>query len=520
MKNLQILLILFVMALTANPNYAQVDECVTHILPFNPEVIRGEEYTPTLGAPPKGPTTKENKIRKIYWLHGMTGVDGSWAAASTFTNLNWGQYMTPRHLRYTDVQHSVPLAANHVYSQLDVAIHKGSDPELEEELWDDYIIAHSMGGVVGRRVEKFILDNGRAHPYGGLVTFGSPHAGSRLAEIKVNNPERISAFLTTSCKELLAGPTKQFVESSNLARIIDRIFYWSKGLDESILEKVCDLVGPLGLSLLDSKMSVPIEKSIVPGNPDLLEIANVPAYDSDLNTVAFYGEEFDFDDMAHRFLFSVNKDVNDYPLMGADVMDDEALKESNDLRVAYNKRFEMWRDRARANPLGICKYFIAGKCWGGYTSQAELYNTAKKWRDGRDWFDKLNNRWKYLMGGLQVQIGGTDCYCSCMETDENGFMVDVLHPVACDPSEECLGYMNGPFFSFCAYVEVTGFILEQLASDGLVTANSAKALPNAKYPSVKMEGSGHFQMRNDSELEKALRTLYGGDIDLYFKLGE
>ena len=47
-------------------------------------------------------------------------------------------------------------------------------------------------------------------------------------------------------------------------------------------------------------------------------------------------------------------------------------------------------------------------------------------------------------------------------------------------------------------------------SDGVVLAESAKTWPGVNAVGKAMEGSNHFQMRNDSQLKKALIELFTG----------
>ena len=52
-------------------------------------------------------------------------------------------------------------------------------------------------------------------------------------------------------------------------------------------------------------------------------------------------------------------------------------------------------------------------------------------------------------------------------------------------------------------------------SDGVVLAESAKGFPDATV-GAPLNGSNHFQMRNDSQLKKALLGLYDGDNGDWF----
>jgi len=53
-------------------------------------------------------------------------------------------------------------------------------------------------------------------------------------------------------------------------------------------------------------------------------------------------------------------------------------------------------------------------------------------------------------------------------------------------------------------------------SDGVVLAESAKTWPGVNAVGLPLEGSNHFQMRNDSQLKIALNGLYNGDNGIWF----
>lgn len=274
---------------------------------------------------------------------------------------------------------------------------------------------------------------------------------------------------------------------------------------------MCEQVKEIGLNYAETLMSQPIEASLVPGSQELALIANTPSPEADIHSVAFYGEEFDKNDMAIRFLYSVTKNPNTYPTMQADQMDDEAIKDYNN---HYNNYFTNYN-----NSLEIAKKFPLGNFYNGaYFSQADLYDLAYKWKDGTDWLSSLNNRWKWIIGALDVaQSNDKFCQCICkyeeMSVNGNGYSFEVDYPADCGVPNACDIWKNNPYYNVtCSYEEEVTYELVNYASDGLVVNQSAMALPNAKYQSRKMIGSGHFQMRNDSELKKALNLLYNTSI--------
>lgn len=60
-------------------------------------------------------------------------------------------------------------------------------------------------------------------------------------------------------------------------------------------------------------------------------------------------------------------------------------------------------------------------------------------------------------------------------------------------------------------------IYVEIPSDGVVTAESAAAMPNVGKQ-IEMEGSNHFQMRNDMELQDKLTKLFKGGHGQWFFL--
>lgn len=523
MKKLTITIIAILQCISCIMLHAQSDKCET-VSVFNDPVERdGDIVPPTLSNPPTWKVEASGKKKEIYFVHGLGGNDGSWSRANAYTIQGWSPFVKTHLLNYENNQNGSLLeAAGALYTQLDPGV--TNDPELEKELKRNYIIAHSLGGLVSRRLEHiYASDQMSIRPYGGIVTFGSPHQGAALAHKKVYQPDEIKRFIELTCKSLLGGPSAE-IQKNITAKLglnsvlIDRLLVIFDETD-FLSEKVCEMLKDIGFGIAEKLMSNPIEASIAPGSQDLALIANTPAPEADIHSVAFYGEEFDYKDMAIRFLYSVTKNPNTYPLMQADQMDDEALKDYNSHYNKYFTNYNKWLGRANKYPLG--NFYN-----GSYFSQADLYDLAYKWKDGADWLSSLNNRWKWIIGALDVaQSNDKFCQCICkyeeMSVNGNGYSFEVEYPADCGVPNTCDIWKNNPYYNVtCTYEEEVTYELVNYASDGLVVNQSAMALPNAKYPPVRMVGSSHFQMRNDSELDKALKLLYGGGINDYFKLGE
>lgn len=62
------------------------------------------------------------------------------------------------------------------------------------------------------------------------------------------------------------------------------------------------------------------------------------------------------------------------------------------------------------------------------------------------------------------------------------------------------------------------FVVAQRKSDGFILAESAMNGPGATpgIPVTVMDGSGHMQMKNDSNMELAVDAIFTGDIHPFF----
>jgi len=497
--------------------HAQVDQCSDTPVSFDPEVIMREYEPPVLSDyPAPAPPESLNK-RKIWFVHGLAGNDASWASGNAYTLQKWSDKVSTRLVDYLNFQKGdLWQASAKLFSDMDPG--NVNDPEQIEAYKRDFIIAHSLGGLVARRLEHhYYSDDVSVKPYGGIVTFGTPHLGAQLADFKVNNHQSLQHFVKVTCKGLLAGPVEEKVKTNGFTRWIDRMLFWTD-LSDWVTKPVCDQVSTIGLTVFEKLMTEPIEASIVPGSAELQALANTPSPQSQLHTVAFWGEEFDNDDMAIRFLFSSTKDVNSYPLMQADVMDDDALADANEILSTYLSHYQKWRNRSKK---------IFGNWYNGkYYSQGDMIDLAHAWYGGVQWFSVLNPRWKSMVGTtVSIPNGSMECFCDCRYEDKNyasnGFAFDILHAVDCGLPMACGIYeMDKNYNVQCDYIENEVIMTYETTSDGVVTRESAVAFPNAKYSPRKMVGSGHMQMRNDSELEKSLKLLYTGGVNVYFKLEE
>jgi len=523
MKSLFYIPLLLAGLLLATTLSAQEEKCPLRPFQFDPNIVQRDVPNPELDTTtiPLGKGTGD--LRKIYWIHGMGGGEDSWSQAVHLTETNYGQYVQNVKINYGDYHNSISSAATNSLHHFGDKFKVG-DTVLAEKLKRDYLIAHSLGGLVARQMDLYYnTNNGLIKPYGGLVTFGTAHAGAHLAHIKVHEKHVIQHFVETTCKELLPGPLKHEILKNPIGKILDNIMISMDG-GEWLTNKLCDQITELGVKFMETKFSIPIEQSLVPGNKDILDIANTPFVGEELHSIAFYGEEHDEnDDMAIRFLFSINKNALSYPNMEADSMDGHALATAQNLRQYYEEKYELYKSKNVNNPYWIIPInpFI-GIPVNIFTNGAnkDLRQAEQAFAKGIRWFDLLNGRWKILIGARVVEHDvETNCRCECEAKSDpsNPYEIKTIHPVDCNNPKICTNFENGKYGKCIFDSDISDVYIDE-PSDGLVTKSTAMALPNARYEPIQMLGSGHFQMRNDSNLEEQLKSLYSGGSKKYFWL--
>ncbi|HMR87382.1 MAG TPA: hypothetical protein PKD51_04475 [Saprospiraceae bacterium] len=138
-------------------------------------------------------------------------------------------------------------------------------------------------------------------------------------------------------------------------------------------------------------------------------------------------------------------------------------------------------------------------------------NLTNAWKKGVDWFPTLNPTWKNLIGAGPYEVNQTGCECS--HYNHGNLVYTQFYPgITICPSNQ----NNGQYTVVCnPTYEVTAVTN---ASDAFILAESAMNMPRANYEPRLMQGSNHLQMRNDSEMGKAVDAIFFGGLDRpYFK---
>lgn len=115
---------------------------------------------------------------------------------------------------------------------------------------------------------------------------------------------------------------------------------------------------------------------------------------------------------------------------------------------------------------------------------------------GLRWMRDANFEYQELIGGIQnIQISNQ---CNCTYSDPiSGVHLDFTYQTNDDCASLIGTIIDGKYIENS--YPLVYIAAQKNESDGFVLANSAKAMPGQDRP-IRMQGSGHFQMRNDSNL--------------------
>jgi pimeloyl-ACP methyl ester carboxylesterase len=155
------------------------------------------EETP-VGDPGNGGMGAE---RKVVWVHGLEGSLGSWGHYAP-------KFQSERKMTSFSVQYANKNAGLYAES-VDEAVEKikpqlNSNNIIQSASTNTIFVAHSLGGLVTRALDKQMSATGQNPYYGGFVTFSTPHKGAIIAQSLAEG--KVHAFLDDGTHRLLKGP--------------------------------------------------------------------------------------------------------------------------------------------------------------------------------------------------------------------------------------------------------------------------------------------------------------------------
>ena len=195
--------------------------------------------------------------------------------------------------------------------------------------------------------------------------------------------------------------------------------------------------------------------------------------------------------MTARFLGSILNSPNSTGLYGADILDAEGIATVANAITVYQDNVNMFQDIHDDICSGTIIFCVstAGR-------------TADAFRRGLTWFPEMNPTWKWIIGAERGDLIETGCVC----TDNNGQKTTIQGVNNCNNQ-----YVGYPWVSCETQFE---YRIRSHPSDGFILAESAMNAPGRNYKAQLMPGSNHMQMKNDSQMEEAVRKIFDDGIEL------
>lgn len=497
----------------------------------SPRVKTTTKFTKTISDfdPPAPPPKGDPEVfdfegdRIIFWVHGLAGSNASWSRAAEATAVSGA----PTHPDYparkavNDLPTYTDFSMNNAAFSVNNAMwdSKGAYMSLGDVLPEQNIaIGHSQGGLVIRNVDRLFPQNDagldfepyRVAPFGGMVTFGTPHQGAQiLNNVDFNGPDMARQFATKTCNDLGAGPIQEKLNTVDLGilNIFNGIARNAlSGAGGQLLSQSCNVLGNVVVPIFFDDFTSGITEDYKVGSPAL---ATLNAYASDIPKVGFYGVETEPVMWRNSFFIGVQEPNVFTPFEANN--DNALVNMSNAMNQEYLAKFLHWqsaeafyatRTRLFCNPIPLPGCSI----WRARRAEARKIRDA--YQRGVNWFNTANDEYKKIIGAI-APVATTQHYCECVNFATN----EVTQTPINDPSD-CQVVLNRE--QACYPVTQTTIEMVEKPSDGVVLAESAGNFPGAAQ-NVKMPGSNHQQMRNDENLKKGLLKLFSGSLEPFFE---
>lgn len=315
----------------------------------------------------------DNHYRRVYWLHGYQGNDESWKPVAEDVGFHSTDFegrfkVASQRLDYHPNEKTLEGAAEDVINEMN------ANSDLTENTQADFIIAHSMGGLVARKMGMNYKSDGTPL-YNGLITFGTPHQGAYVADQYAYNSEIIVSLLVDICEAFVED---EINSSDNF--LANALTFLGKG--DNVAGFVCNQVAGFGIPPLIDFLTSGVEPELT-----IAGVQSLPPMATDHNAV-FYGEEIDtLDSLFPRFVGAMKDNGeelyphhNDADEIGIAYMDSLITANSynwagntiyNNKGAIYSQLHYIWEDLIGSSEIVLFEEAIC-RCYN-YDFNGELY---------------------------------------------------------------------------------------------------------------------------------------------------
>ena len=468
---------------------------------FNPTLILAGNEPPHLTPPLPSPLV--DSMRGIFWVHGLSGNLNSLSQVGAATDEGADGFPARRtqgvYPEYAET--SLNAAGNTLAFNA-----KALTPTLTDfgviDQSNNFIIAHSQGGLAARRAE-IRLDSlpAMARAYYGIVTFNTPHQGAQI--INSRNAGLMTEFAQGACASVLTGKALEVLNENSL---VD--FFVNKNNVANGIDSLCGALASTVLPLALKELFAGASNDYAIGTPAMQKLAahNNPA----TRKTAFYGVEYGKGDstdngfLSKQLLWRLVSTPPEFVSNSAPFManpDSNLITFANKATATYWAGYEAstaemfywlgkgypcddWWDWALHGPLPCLR---ANQQFKQARDESELY--YKSWL----WFNNSDAYWKTIIGALAFEaepIG--KCVCDDPHDDDPATSVNTTEA-------------NCPTTPFCDWAPVVNQVVRE--SDGAVLAESAKNFPGASGAN-RLDFANHLQVRNCERTRTGLLLLF------------
>jgi pimeloyl-ACP methyl ester carboxylesterase len=504
--------------------------------------------------------------KNIYWIHGLNGSVESWRVAAQATEFGStdGSFVARK-------AHSVIgltggdqtyLESNGIaFAARDMKTVADYLPPAYPHTAQDYIIAHSQGGIVAREWLRDIDENPSQYPnyVHGLVTFGTSHGGAMiLNKTRPDLENRAPAFFKEACSMLGKAEVEKSVKDKLFLRMV-----LSQELKDRLVGLSCDFfsetVVPFALdnyhkpTTLDYYVGAPFLTK-----PSALHPTGLSNYILKVPVVQFYGEEEQ--PVMWRFFSSMLDLGKDQVLQAGNASGEFAYDKDDQLQQKAGKLIDeftalkhyeddVWGRLFSLSCLkkSVKKYYYvpvaAGVTFTLCLAQkavalAKSKKTSDAYKGAITWLYNANNYYLTDIVGAKVTTSVKYCIiddatrCMDVRTIPPTVSISGTRTEVLAGSGSCI---NGPIllgtyflnsYTTCTHVKTGATIYKNQstykANDGVVMVESAttplKMPTGVSHKYQLMVKTNHDQMKNSTRTKDALNTLYDGNLGQFFKV--
>jgi len=459
-----------------------------------------------------------NNTRAVGFIHGLGGSIAAWDKQIRYTDSAYNTACFG--VDYGSGNHEVSFLA--VGQKLKNDLSDGFDNVDETHNlihatprchYDDYVIAHSQGGIAARYLDMK-WNNNRQGSFGGrefygLVTFGTPHAGAHIALTKAEHYGFVSDVISTVILYKVNEEIYDFTGRFPGTFFSSGVYDFKKRLDTLIKNELA----PLMLS----SVHTPTLDEMSPGSYTMTSVNN---HWGSLHRVAFYGIE-DAPECWRVMDQVVTKTSDEYPLWGAQPDEEfknkmEEVRGLHTLKIQENNDYINHKRSWRNATLWLAAPFVNGQI------VAKRLENEKR-EKSVEFLNNANTQWRYLIGSYHRDSFETTVkstyFVTYLFSASPGFNGRLTKSHNFSNQADAQAYA-AKVFGQVHHIKTVTKVLKFYPSDGVVLAHSQKAFPGIKDSDVDiMPHNNHFQERNSLETRRVLNNLYKGrHYDKYFQL--